>query len=1096
MSKPNFFLRTKLLPPRAAVELLSRPRLLKRLEENLNAPMTMVAADAGCGKTTLIADFTRRQTRNVVWYQLDHTDADPFVFLGYIAHGIKNFAPDFGNKILPYLSEANEDLLRYPERAVDLLLNEILETIEQPFILILDDYHHIGRQTIVHKLVDRLMQYSSDMLHLIITTRDVPPLAIMRRRSQARALVITREDLLFTDEEVRELFRQTLNVELNAEEIVEYRERTHGWITALQLVRQVAEQEIYTHSETPALNLQEILQQSEKDIFDYFAEEVFSREPEEVQSLLLNLSLLDSLPLDVCSHLFPEMRCAAMLPELVQKNVFLTVAGDDFSTEEYRLHPLFRDFLQRRLRSEVGRSEVAAQRNRIADYFYENHQLEKAIYHLLEAENFEKAAQVVASKGGEWIAGGAFITLGLLTDKIPLEFLEKHPRALLHKAEIARLQGETDKSSNLLHRAVKLLHKAEDATGEAEALHSLASLARRKGKHSEAFKYLEQAESLIDESSETFLKCANTRGLCLVANGSWSSAEQQFRFALELAEKQSNDHFIRLITHNLALPAGFRGDFGESLRWMKRIFRSDQPDKQLPQEAIGHLNVARLHLYRGEFEESEKHLDRALELCQLYNLKSLRGEIFEAYGNFYREKMDFAHAGEFYERALKAYEEINLDLVAREFDEERAKFYFLQGNLAKARRLIENLLAARKSRNHEHGTQAVQTTLCRLRIAQGETENLAGELESLIDFFHHQNFYYDEATASLLLAQLYFATDNKKEMLAPLQRALDLSSRFDYEYWLQTEIQRKPQLFADEEVIEKLPLDLREIALKELSVGNRNEQNDHQAAIQPAVIQPADITDLTVKLLGHVDIYRDQSKPFAPDAWTTRRARDIFCFIATSPYRRVDKEVLIDSFWGEEDLKTVEKNFHPTISHIRKALNSRQAFKQNFLVFRDGAYQLNPELSYSIDTEEFENLINEAEKAKRGKDAAGFKANLESAHALYRGEFMAGVYDNWAEERRGFYAEQFARIITALAKLAFSEKSWSNALKFSNEILQLDPFREDIHRLIMKIYAAQGKPAAVKEQFETLQVILKKELGVAPAPETRRVFVELQRTVN
>src|SRR5215216_1213986 len=378
MQDRNFFLRTKLLPPRAVTELLQRPRLTKKLQANIGSPITMVAADAGCGKTTLIADFVRSQTRPTVWYQLDHTDADPVVFLGYIAHGIKNLYPAFGEAIFPYLSEANEEVLRFPERSADLLINEILQSIEQPFILVLDDYHHIGRDTIVHKLVDRLLQYSSDMLHIIITTRDLPPLAIMRRRSQSAALVITREDLLFTDEEVRELFRQTLNVELKDEEISEYRSRTHGWITALQLVRQVAEQEIYAQTEKRGLDLREMLHQSEKDIFDYFAEEVFAHEPEETQNLLLRLSLLESLPLDVCSHLFPDLRCSAVLPELLQKNVFLTVAGDRSTSEVYRLHPLFRDFLQRRLRAEIGRAELAKERLRLAAFYFGENQWEKA----------------------------------------------------------------------------------------------------------------------------------------------------------------------------------------------------------------------------------------------------------------------------------------------------------------------------------------------------------------------------------------------------------------------------------------------------------------------------------------------------------------------------------------------------------------------------------------------------------------------------------------------------------------------------------------------------------------------------------------------
>src|SRR3954467_5621109 len=99
MKGSSFFLRTKLLPPRAGSELLERPRLVERLEANLANPITLVAADAGSGKTTLISDFARRQTRKVIWYQLDHTDADPIVFLGYVAPGIINTVEGFGDVI-------------------------------------------------------------------------------------------------------------------------------------------------------------------------------------------------------------------------------------------------------------------------------------------------------------------------------------------------------------------------------------------------------------------------------------------------------------------------------------------------------------------------------------------------------------------------------------------------------------------------------------------------------------------------------------------------------------------------------------------------------------------------------------------------------------------------------------------------------------------------------------------------------------------------------------------------------------------------------------------------------------------------------------
>lgn len=85
----NLFLRTKLLPPRPAPEILARPRLTERLQSNLSLPVTLVTANAGSGKTTLVADFLHKQEHPYVWYQLDHTDADPAVFLGYLTFGIR-----------------------------------------------------------------------------------------------------------------------------------------------------------------------------------------------------------------------------------------------------------------------------------------------------------------------------------------------------------------------------------------------------------------------------------------------------------------------------------------------------------------------------------------------------------------------------------------------------------------------------------------------------------------------------------------------------------------------------------------------------------------------------------------------------------------------------------------------------------------------------------------------------------------------------------------------------------------------------------------------------------------------------------------------
>lgn len=1077
----TFFLRTKLLPPRPAPEILARPRLIERLQANLTLPVTLVTANAGSGKTTLVADFVRKQQHPYVWYQLDHTDADPTVFLGYLAFGIQQRITNFGEKTFAYLQQAQQ-LAQQPERAADILLNEILESVEQQLLVVLDDYHHLGADTAVHAVLDRLIAYLPDVIHVIIVSREAPPLTLARLRSQESLALIDRDDLLFTDEEIQELFRKVFGLALTTEQLREYGERTHGWITALQLVRQVAQRQ--KTSNTGSLDPLAVLRQSERDIFEYFAEEVFAAERDEVRQFLMRVALLERIELETCARLFPEVRASAVLPALVRSNVFMTVAGDR-SAEEYRLHPLFQSFLRRRLRTEIGFAGVAAEHARCADYFETHRGWEQAVRHLLEAEMFDRAAEIIARHGDAWITSGKLSSLATLAEALPAAALEAHPRALSYRAEVARLRADFEASQNLFRRAISALRaKGDDHNGEAEALHSLATIARRRGDYDAAFEYLDSAIELTAADSPVRIKCANTRGLCYVTRGEWAAAEREFRAALQFAEEQHDEHQARLINHNLGLPAMMRGDFGEALRWLIRMLRTDSDLPPIPQEATAHINIARCHLYRGETTKSEEHLDLALQSCQTFNLVGQLGEAFEAYGNLYRDRGDFARAGEFYERATRTYGEAGIDLSRVELLEERALLSLKAGDAARALAQIDRLLESRPAERNAIGNMTARLTRGRILLALRDYSVAAEEFAAAARYFRQDGLNYYEAQASIGLAQCEFAHEREPQTIEHLRRALDLTARYDYDHWLRQEIAGHPQLFASEDVQELLPADLRAAA-------NIPQRPPAPIVIEPQVLDARPLVDLTINMLGPIEIVRDRARPFAADAWTTRRARDILCFVASRPHHRAAKDTIVDTFWRDTDLKTIEKNFHPTMSHIRKALNSNQPLKQNFVAYRDGEYQLNPEFSYSIDTEEFDRLIADGEAARRARDFDRCIDCYEQAVLIYRGDFMQGSYDDWVEEQRSYYREQLLRMLESLAAVAERKQEWIRAMDLSQRILRDDPFREDIHCLMMRAHAAMGNRVAVKEQYETLRGLLQNELGVEPAMQTQKAFREL-----
>ncbi|HEX7720843.1 MAG TPA: bacterial transcriptional activator domain-containing protein, partial [Pyrinomonadaceae bacterium] len=185
------------------------------------------------------------------------------------------------------------------------------------------------------------------------------------------------------------------------------------------------------------------------------------------------------------------------------------------------------------------------------------------------------------------------------------------------------------------------------------------------------------------------------------------------------------------------------------------------------------------------------------------------------------------------------------------------------------------------------------------------------------------------------------------------------------------------------------------------------------------------------------------------------------------------------------------KNFHPTMSHIRKALNSNQPLKQNFLAYRDGEYQLSSEFSYLIDTEQVDRLIADGEAARRERDFDRCIRLYEQAVALYRGDFMQGSYEAWVDDQRAYYREQHLRMIESLAAAAEKKQEFVRAMDLGQRILRDDPFREDIHCLIMRAQSALGNRVAVKDQYETLRALLQKELGVEPAIQTQKAYKEL-----
>src|SRR5438067_9301110 len=209
---PTPLLATKLYIPRLRPNVVSRPRLIERLNEGLHRKLTLIAASAGFGKTTLVSAWVAGCDRQVAWLSLDKGDSDPPLFLTYLVAALQTIAPTIGEGVLGVLQSPQP-----PPTASILttLLNEIT-TISDQFILVLDDYHVLEAKA-VDQALTYLVEHLPPQMHLVIATREDPQLPLARLRARGHLSELRAADLRFTPSEAATFLPQAMGLSLSAE---------------------------------------------------------------------------------------------------------------------------------------------------------------------------------------------------------------------------------------------------------------------------------------------------------------------------------------------------------------------------------------------------------------------------------------------------------------------------------------------------------------------------------------------------------------------------------------------------------------------------------------------------------------------------------------------------------------------------------------------------------------------------------------------------------------------------------------------------------------------------------------------------------------
>jgi DNA-binding SARP family transcriptional activator len=284
-----------------------------------------------------------------------------------------------------------------------------------------------------------------------------------------------------------------------------------------------------------------------------------------------------------------------------------------------------------------------------------------------------------------------------------------------------------------------------------------------------------------------------------------------------------------------------------------------------------------------------------------------------------------------------------------------------------------------------------------------------------------------------------------------------------------------------------------------LAAGLQREKQRREARAgrsRPAVAAPLWTSDqrtaFLLSLLGAPAARRRGPEGEAAIECRLKRSFQVLAYLASSPGQEATRDELVEAIWPTEGEQTIDRNFHPTLSHLRRALEGgRSKDEPPSLLLRSGVYRLNPEYDWEVDVLDLLRRVEEGRAAQARGDLLVAADLWRGAWSLYRGPFLQGHYEAWVATRREVYQKAYLEMLRELGDLYQRLGRVEEAVDAYRSVLVEDPLQEKVHLSLMQLYASQGRRDMVRRQYDRLCTMLLEELGVEPLPQTTREYHRL-----
>jgi ATP/maltotriose-dependent transcriptional regulator MalT/DNA-binding SARP family transcriptional activator len=1072
----------KVQRPALRDETLARPRLLDWLRAKTRGRVVLILADAGYGKTTLLADFSRRTRTRTLWYRLDHDDRDWVAILHHLVAAGREHDPSFAPETVRALADIGTGGITR-DGVLETFISELPSIADGGAVLIFDDFHLVDDAQDARHIVRELVARAPERLSIVFASRRQPTVPLSKLRAVGEVTELGTDDLRFDAAETAQLFTETYGRRLDPDVLEDLAFRTEGWIASLQLVQAA----LRDRSPAEIRRFVRSLTGADHELYDYLAEEVVGDLPEDLQRFLMETSILQVVTPELAEVVSRHGAAdVARLTAAAERLTLLSRLSGGPRTHQ-RYHPLVREFLEARFRSMDGPEVVAALHRRTAAAAAPT-DWRLGAHHYREAGDIEAMLGVVASAIPTIMGKGQYALAEGFIGPISAEQRPSGFDLILSRVDMQ--QG--DYEAAIAASQAVLDSGVTDPVQRDHALLNLVTLHLNYGNGDHARAYARKLKSVASDGNLKSIADVTLQLLETKTEGDLDAVNRRLR-AMAQSQRSTSSHHFGVTMLNLALISLVQDRLHDALReTVDAIEALESTTGALERSASTVLNVAIL-LRLGRADQARALIATLTNDTSGFIANETYAEAADAFDSFgdpvvarsLLDRVGHKSTQTIADRRALALAQARMSIRRRDFDRAAAE---LSGFPPGMSTVVGEHSALAMTKAHLSIGRRLATAGDDVRAA---TEDAA----------------FSGAIGSRRVGELLTALMKSADELSRQVVVIGDIAPWHLSYLAEDLIARLPELSRDAtnsiQSAAALHPERWRSALRHAIDTGGPETNLPAGRLLEVIGEKPDVARLRRLARGFKRRYEaaDLGRALARRVADRVRVEDqgriaivigdrvvvgssvrrkvlaMLSYLITRPEMSATRDQVLDALWPELDPEIAVNSLNQTIYFLRRVFEEAYSddLSPGYVHHDSDVVWLDSELvsSRSIDCR---NLIRELPSEPSPDD-------VDRLTRAYRGRFALDFeYEEWAAAYRDSLHAAYLEIVEKSVLDDFRSGHHDRGILVARRALDVDPSAEQIEVCLLRLYRVTGAHAAAAEQYAHYAAAMREELGIEPPP--------------